>query len=126
MLGAECRKYIVLSSAMALARARMLMAGLHLEAREPGRASVAAKHAQNELAQCAFVAEGNEQWTAEARAALEEAEEVWGYYDRVRWNVYCEPPSKDPPNKLPEGRQVMAALPYCPPREDYALDFECV
>lgn len=104
----------------------MLMAAMHLDAREPGRASVAAKHAENELAQCAYVAEGNEQWTEEARAALAEAEAVWGYYDRVRWNVYCEPPSKDPPGKLPDGRQVMSAVEYKPPYEDYSLDFECV
>eukprot|EP00892_Ulva_mutabilis_P001164 jgi/Ulvmu1/11048/UM007_0230.1 len=122
----DFKKFIVLSSAMALVRARMLMAAIHLEAREAGRASVAAKHAENELAQCAFVAEGNEQWTRETQAALAEAEAVWGHYDRVRWNVYCEPPSKDPPNKLPEGRQVMTAIQYTPPRDEYGLEFECV
>lgn len=122
----SCRKYIVLNSTLALTRARRVMAGMHIEAREAGRASVAAKHAENELAQCAFVAEGNPSWTADMQAALAEAEAVWKHYDGIRWNVYCEPPSRDPPNKLPDGRTVMSAIPYTPPREEYALDFQNV
>lgn len=125
-VAAGCRKFIVLNSTLALTRARMLMAGMHIGAREAGRAAIAAKHAENELAQCVYVAEGNAEWTAEAQAALAEAEALWKHYDGLRWNVYCEPPSRDPPNELPKGRQVMSAVPYTPPHAEYALDFQSV
>lgn len=55
---------------MSIARARFCLVQVQLDAREAGRASLLAKHAENELAQCAYVAEGHKAWTEVFNALL--------------------------------------------------------
>jgi hypothetical protein len=55
---------------MSIARARFSLVQVQLDAREAGKASLLAKHAENELAQCAYVAEGHKEWTETFNALL--------------------------------------------------------
>lgn len=65
-----CRQFIALYSTMSIARARFCLVQVQLDAREAGKAAVVAKHAENELAQCTYVAEGNKAWTDAFNALL--------------------------------------------------------
>lgn len=65
-----CRQFIALYSTMSIARARFCLVQVQLDQREAGKASLLAKHAENELAQCAYVAEGHKLWTDAFNALL--------------------------------------------------------
>ena len=121
-----CRRYIALYATLSIARARFCLLQVQLDAREAGRASVAAKHAENELAQCAYVAEGIAQWTAAFAALQADAEAHWAHCERLRRNVYSQNLSQEGPGDLPAGRVAAAAVPLELPTQDYMLDFESV
>jgi hypothetical protein len=121
-----CRKFIALHSTLALAQARFVLVQVHLQAHNAGRASVAAKHAENELAQCAYVAEGNSEWTAVFKRLQGDATALWSYCERVRFNVYSQSLSSEGPGALPEGRSVTAPIAYEPPTVDFMLEWERV
>lgn len=83
-----------LYSVLALARARTCMVRKLLTDREAGRASTAAKHAQNELAKGAHLAHdlgrARRDWEAVFAAMEGEAAEVWEQCEKERKYVYSQ------------------------------------
>jgi hypothetical protein len=100
-----------------------------LEAREAGRASTVAKHAQNELATRMHILDdvrGQNEWQAVFRAMQAEADAVWEKCENERKYVYGQQISTEKPGDLPEGSRPLAPIEFGLPVVDYALQFEKV
>jgi hypothetical protein len=100
-----------------------------LDEREAGRASTAAKHAQNELATCMHFLEnarGQGEWQAVFRAMQAEADAVWEKCENERKYVYGQQISAEKIGDLTEGQRPLAPIEFALPIVDYALQFERV
>jgi hypothetical protein len=86
-----CRKFTALYAALAQARARACMTRALMGAEATaGTASVAARHAVNELAECSGVAEGHASWQAVFRGLQAEAEALWEKCEVDRKIIYAQ------------------------------------
>jgi hypothetical protein len=100
-----------------------------LDEREAGRASTAAKNAQNELATCMHNLDevrGQGEWQAAFRAMQAEADAIWEKCENERKYVYGQQISSEKPEDLPEGSRPLAPIEFGLPVVDYALQFERV
>jgi hypothetical protein len=97
-----------------------------LDEHNAARAAAIAKHAENELAQCAYVAEGDAERSALFQNLQADAAALWAYCERLRRNVYCQTMCNEGVASLPDGKVVVTAIAYTMPEKDYMLDFESV